>query len=131
MNQVYRKTGPIVIPLTPGEAYAALRDYFIVKRNPRALTGYGVCKYRTDDGKKCAVGCLIPDEIYNEGLENQTLSNLLNNDLVEIPLAETRKFLKVAQVVHDSADSDSAWRTMLEGLGMAFELADVHGAQLT
>jgi hypothetical protein len=32
------------------------------------------CCYRTADGKKCAVGCLIPDELYHHDMEGQTIS---------------------------------------------------------
>jgi hypothetical protein len=29
----------------------------------------GPCLYRTDDGLRCAVGCLIPDELYDPRME--------------------------------------------------------------
>ena len=29
----------------------------------------GMCAYRTDDGQMCAVGCLIPTELYHPDLE--------------------------------------------------------------
>jgi hypothetical protein len=34
------------------------------------------CVYRTKDGNRCAVGCLIEDEDYSESLENQTASDV-------------------------------------------------------
>ena len=30
-----------------------------------------LCRYRTADGKKCAIGCLIPDERYSGTLEGR------------------------------------------------------------
>ena len=30
-----------------------------------------VCRYRSAGGRKCAVGCLIPDEIYSQMMENR------------------------------------------------------------
>jgi hypothetical protein len=35
-------------------------------------SGEDICAYRTDDGLKCAVGCLIPDDKYNEDLEGRS-----------------------------------------------------------
>ena len=35
------------------------------------------CLYRGPDGLKCAVGALIPDELYSERMENQNLYNLM------------------------------------------------------
>lgn len=32
------------------------------------------CRYRSDAGLSCAVGCLIPDEFYDPQMENQTPS---------------------------------------------------------
>ncbi|MGQ7794434.1 hypothetical protein ACUN0C_18670 [Faunimonas sp. B44] len=37
---------------------------------------YGVCRYRTYDGLKCAVGCLIPDEDYDPSFEGQLVDRL-------------------------------------------------------
>lgn len=35
-----------------------------------------MCLYRGQDGKKCAIGHLIDDDFYSEGLENHTVSSL-------------------------------------------------------
>lgn len=34
------------------------------------------CMYRTPDGLKCAIGCLLPDELYDPAMENRTASFL-------------------------------------------------------
>ncbi len=39
-------------------------NHFIVKQNPRAIAENGICRYRTEKGLMCAVGCLIPDNEY-------------------------------------------------------------------
>lgn len=36
------------------------------------------CAYRGDDGTRCAIGCLIPDELYQRGMENRTVNTLLH-----------------------------------------------------
>lgn len=35
----------------------------------RALNDRGTCQYRADDGLKCAIGALIPDDKYNPNFE--------------------------------------------------------------
>ena len=34
------------------------------------------CLYRTEDGKKCAIGCLIPDELYTPNIERLGVRSL-------------------------------------------------------
>lgn len=34
-----------------------------------AMNGAGRCVYRAPDGSKCAVGCLIPDELYRPEMD--------------------------------------------------------------
>lgn len=40
-------------------------------------TGSFGCAYRGDNGTSCAVGCLIPDELYHPDMENSTASSVL------------------------------------------------------
>lgn len=37
------------------------------------------CMYRSDDGGMCAVGCLIPDELYDECIEQTSPYSWLND----------------------------------------------------
>lgn len=37
----------------------------------------GMCLYRTKDGKKCAAGCLIPDELYSPQMEGEDIQTVL------------------------------------------------------
>jgi hypothetical protein len=64
------------------------------------------CKYRTTDGKKCAVGLLIPDEKYSYDVERQgTVIGLsaVYPDLVNSILPENMiwEHLREIQKVHD------------------------------
>lgn len=46
------------------------------------------CKYRSEDGLKCAIGTLIPDSLYDPILEGYTVENIwegLSYDAVERP----------------------------------------------
>jgi hypothetical protein len=40
-----------------------------LRRQGKAAVVDGVCAYRASDGSKCAVGCLIPDELYHPYME--------------------------------------------------------------
>jgi hypothetical protein len=59
-------------------AMDAQRIFDIVARHlftqgERALTDGGACAYRGKTGRKCAVGVLIPDSLYNPKLEGHSL----------------------------------------------------------
>jgi hypothetical protein len=43
------------------------------------------CAYRGADGLKCAVGALIPDEIYNEEIEGKSITRLLISERNTFP----------------------------------------------
>ena len=46
----------------------------LLTQNERAVGALGNCRYRTDTGLKCAIGCLIADEHYNSGCEGIDVS---------------------------------------------------------
>ena len=59
----------------------------------------GACAYRNDKGQKCAVGFLIPDTIYDAGLEGFRVDELRG---VAIDCTEDDiKFLMELQEAHD------------------------------
>ena len=57
------------------QAYEKMRSYFaqqgaVLAKAPSQTTVDGaLCMYRTPEGNKCAVGCLIPDDLYSSALE--------------------------------------------------------------
>ena len=65
----------------------------------------GDCVYRTQDDKRCAVGLLIPDEVYTPSFEGKVVSTLVNLGMVTeslLPLGMTWKELNDIQLSHDS-----------------------------
>ena len=44
----------------------------LLKQGRRARDGNG-CAYRGENGTKCAVGCLIPDALYDDRLEGSSV----------------------------------------------------------
>lgn len=73
--------------LTALQAYRTMRDYF--SRDEAVLAkNEGSCFYRDNYGNKCAVGCLIPDKLFNRPAvptsdffpeEGNTLADTLNS----------------------------------------------------
>jgi hypothetical protein len=74
------------------------------------------CAYRGDNGMKCAIGCLIPDDKYKRTFEGHALASRLYADMsardaiIEI-LAEEfggvcdddKAFLEALQSIHDNS----------------------------
>lgn len=61
------------------------------------------CRYRTEEGLKCAVGCLIPDNEYNPSFEGYSVGSLQAGGRASPKsLARLdRKLLLRMQAVHD------------------------------
>lgn len=64
------------------------------------------CAYRGVDGRKCAIGHLIPDEKYFPDLEGKCVSD--GNVLLTLPLAYQchLALLELLQDAHDNASDD-------------------------
>ena len=66
--------------------------------------GESGCAYRTGE-LKCAVGCLIPDDVYRSDMENQSVKNLVNHSEFMVPsyFGGHIPLLNKLQTVHDSS----------------------------
>lgn len=83
------------------------------------------CAYRGENGTKCAVGCLIPDDKYYPAIEGITYTNSLIVTL--LPEMEYTFLLRELQLVHDKSNP-SDWAVELSSLAVTFNLnADVLG----
>jgi hypothetical protein len=58
--------------LTNQEVFDRVAEHLLTQKQ-KAKDGL-MCKYRTEDGRKCAIGCLIPDDLYEERWEGLSLS---------------------------------------------------------
>jgi hypothetical protein len=69
------------------------------------------CAYRGVEGRKCALGWVIPDEDYTPALEGQTLGGLLQNNMLPDELAQefevNRHLLIILQSIHDHDPIDT------------------------
>jgi len=77
--------------------------YYSEDTSRRAVKFSGGCFYRTDDGRKCAIGRHIPDELYNESIENKVIYSIIEFGCISDELRELGMlFLSYVQELHDS-----------------------------
>lgn len=114
--------------MTTQEAYEAIREYFSRPDAVLARDEYGDCLYRTPEGNKCAVGCLIPDEVYTPDMEGVGIDSLLDcGERPVRPLCQTlagvdRHFLSAAQESHDGAEDVESFLADLDWLAQRYGL---------
>lgn len=84
----------------------------LLKQNARSLAkeasggaAQGDCAYRGENGLMCAVGCLIPDDLYDPETEGTTASNIIACDVrLQVlfePEVASYFFLDKLQNIHD------------------------------
>ena len=77
----------------------------LLTQNKKALNVAGSCRYHSDDGYKCAIGCLIPDELYRTEMEGEDIEGLLIIEPKLEPIllndGNNLDFLEELQIIHD------------------------------
>ena len=58
------------------------------------------CKYRSEDGCKCAVGFLIPDNVYSPEFEDNGIPSILSK--LKVESFNNNELLAKLQMLHDS-----------------------------
>lgn len=85
----------------------------LIKQGKQAKASTGHCSYRTTDGLKCAVGCLIPDELYNPILEGRSVEGIRSITLRQYIYPTLYTFIDknfdILQDLQSLHDSDNAW----------------------
>jgi hypothetical protein len=77
------------------------------------------CVYRDADGRKCAAGCLIPDDVYSPSLEGELADGRVMRAIL-IDHGHEPGFVRALQFVHDDYVTDD-WPHRLR------HTADLHG----
>lgn len=77
----------------------------IIEQGKRALEGT-LCRYRTRDGRKCAIGMLIPDEKYEPDMESMTTRAIFAAVGIFLKSKEDEDFLRSLRDCHDTAQND-------------------------
>jgi hypothetical protein len=81
------------------------------------------CAYRGQNGTMCAVGCLIPDDLYNKEMEGLQVWKILNSytDIKKLFSDVNVEMLHQLQNIHDFSPA-SVWPSRLELLAGRFGL---------
>jgi len=75
--------------------------YYSEDTSRRAVGNYS-CRYRTNDGRKCAIGRFIFDELYNEKIEEYSIDEIFKHKCIPNELKELGvSFLCDIQYLHD------------------------------
>jgi hypothetical protein len=107
-----------VVPVTPGR----------LGIDGNVLSSVESCRYRTPSGLKCAIGCLIPDDKYQESMEGAGIgSRPAIAAAIGIRGAEQLMLAAKLQVIHDSWLVES-WAARLKMLAEEYRLVPFEAA---
>jgi len=81
---------------------------------------HGECRYRNEYKQSCAIGCLIPDELYNPMIEGVTVRGVITNGETE----GSREY-KLREILEKVVGTD--WEEMSQFL---IQLQDAHDDDL-
>lgn len=106
--------------MTNQEAFDKVADHLLTQNSASQNKG-GSCVYRAPDGKKCAIGCLIPDEEYKPYFEGRPVRNLRRMYSPSCLDGLNEDLLFYLQWVHDQKEP-SEWRESLKQTAKMFGL---------
>lgn len=105
--------------LTNQEIFNKVAEHLITQNN-KSINDDGYCKYHSNDGLKCAVGCLITSENYNPDIEGESVISL-KDILKNIDFKNSSTLLVELQKTHDNY-SVSRWKERLISIGDFYNL---------
>ena len=83
----------------------------------------GLCVYRNAKGQSCAVGCLIPDELYNKEVEEKGASETSFWRALGLGMPEDMERVMLLQDLQFAHDYDKVnWRVQLETVADQYKL---------
>lgn len=95
----------------------------LLKQNERSETKYPtrqkpICAYRGQNGTACAVGCLIPDEMYRPEMEGKLVYTLMGDHVSTRTLFDEEvidsSLLSAMQNIHDNTSVDNWFFNLVE-----------------
>ena len=121
------KTKSKGVAMTKQDTYDLVVSHLRVQ-NKQALGKDGLCRYRGENGTKCAVGCLISDDEYSEALEGHSVGS---DNAVGLNSLLERKghdldLLSKLQFIHDRTmpeDWEDKFRQLAEALALTYREA--------
>lgn len=103
---------------------------FNLRAQGRASMNATDCMYRGENGAKCAVGWLIPDELYSDEIEDLNVWDAwvlqtLQQAGIEVVRPDTLDLLKHLQIAHDKQLAEEGvqeWEDQMQCIAGTFEL---------
>jgi hypothetical protein len=90
---------------TAQEVFDQVANHLLTQNQQSKSKGESNCVYRTDDGLKCAAGCLIGDDEYHSGFDNTDDVGTTWRSLIQRGLVKTSKHSELItdlQNLHDN-----------------------------
>ena len=102
------------LPEQAQQVVAQMADHLATQRKASGKPGYS-CLYRSPDGCKCAVGALIPDDLYIRVIEDTDIESIMDAEtgecrdisdhlhslMPDLRSSQVREVLSGAQLYHD------------------------------
>lgn len=84
-----------------------------------------MCAYRNSKGQRCAIGCLIPDDVYSPKMEGQRIGSLMYDypRLRDLFAGTDGNLLYTLQVLHDRYEPET-WKHELRERAKLYKLDD-------
>lgn len=114
--------------MTKQETFDTVVEHLRQQGRPAWDRGGTACLYRTSQGLKCAVGCLIPDELYEARFEGVSLTNQKVLQHILRDLGHDVNLLIELQMIHDgmhSSNWESEWKTLAFKHDLVYTAPDV------
>ncbi len=105
------------------EAFDKICNHLMTQK-ARAIGPTGMCVFRDAEGRKCAVGCLIPDELYTPDLESTPYPKHLMYKAPSVAAildGVDLHLLRDCQCVHDHTQADK-WLDALRIVATRYRL---------
>ncbi len=96
----------------------------------RAFAPMSGCQYRTEAGLSCAIGCLIPDEMYRPAFEGRSVTGLLGSypEIKGLFPDVHETLLEDLQQIHDM---QSSWESSETLTNLLISVGIAHGLSVT
>lgn len=111
------------------EIFEKVAKHLLVQNEQSSDPIYDKCMYRDPDGRKCAVGCLIPDDKYFPMMDfmfqplynNSSVKHALGDAGIDVENLEIMNLLQALQSTHDSYQPEE-WVKRLKSVALMHKL---------
>jgi hypothetical protein len=96
----------------------------LLRQNAKSLDADDECQYRAANGRKCAIGALVPARLYRASLEGTSVLGLKEHSPKLFSFLGGKRnglFLQQLQVIHDDHEP-KLWRELLAEFGVKYSL---------